>query len=105
MTVLAVDRPYCCLRASYTPALAPRKPSETDPCPDVHGDAEDVVMFMLVHHGGRVGLRFDRRGHPEGPAIIAWIPPEGLAAPLAVRARWMEDRAAQLRQDLGITRE
>ena len=95
-TAVDTDRPRCCRGASFTPSLPVQEPSTRQPRPDVTGDHEDVVLYMLVHHGGRIGLRTGN--HPEIPTIITWIPSDGLAFPAYGRANQLEARAAQLRQ-------
>ncbi len=68
------ERPRCCNGATFTPMLDTREPSERAPRPGYRGDHEDVVLFMILHHGGQFGARASR---PGGPLSIAvWIPPE-----------------------------
>lgn len=86
--------PSCCATATYTPRVTGPLSEHFPPRPDVYGDEEDVVLYMLVHHGGNVTAHAARDGLVAPPTCIAWVPPSSTdsfrtgtrATPAGVRA-------------------
>lgn len=78
------DAPSHCPYGAYTPYVDVGEPNDRQPAPNLNGDHEDVVLYMLIHHGGYACGRTNPNG---SLTSIVWYPAGVLPPPPHADAR------------------